>query len=227
MQPIIYLYSFLHPCLQGPYDTSAMLHICDGMEGGATLLDIGVTCQSNAYFSQEFTLYSLLAFYPATFSQQLSISPIWTFFLGYAVSVQNSSGAILGCGRIESQFSVAAIYRGEIALSQSNPYLPTNVVNLLNLEVLRYNILEGITGTCSGKSAIFDPWSPPPMQIYRTTNSTRLRVSSDQFPVGAVPSHGLIELFSTIFVLEAPLIGSATILGHVVCSKLDSKFVYI
>lgn len=165
-------------------------------------MDISVDCQSNA-----------------NFSQQLSLAHLFNLssYLGCAVSVQNSSGAILGCGRFESLFPVTAIYRGKIALSQSTPYLPV-LYRLNYLEIFQYKVLQGINGTCSSESAIFDPWSPLPMQIDRMNSSKRLL--PDQLPVGDLMNHGLRGLF----LFEVPLIGSATILGHVVCSEHDSKF---
>ena len=183
-------------CLQGPYDTVAMRNGCDALEGGTTILtlDIGVNCSSFA-----------------TFPRQLSEPVKLSSCLGCAVSVQKSSGAILGCGRVEGLFPVNAMYNNRITLSQHTPYLPTRFVDSLNLnlDILQYNVLEGIA-TVSSRSAIFDPWSPPPMQIGS-------QITSDQFPVGDLSNRQPQRLFNQLVLLEVPLIGSATVLGHMVC----------
>ena len=188
-------------CLQGPYDTVAMRNGCDALEGGTTILtlDIGVNCSSFA-----------------TFSRQLSEPVKLSSYLGCAVSVQKPSGAILGCGRVERIFPVKAMYNKRITLSQYTPYFPTRFVDSLNLQldILQYNVLEGIAGTFCNKSAIFDPWSPPPMQIGNKT-------TPDQFPVGDLHHHP--KLFSRFVMLEVPLIGSATVLGHMVCINLSTS----
>ena len=144
----------------------------------------------------------------ATFSQRLSedLAATLTSYLGHAVSVQTSSGAILGCGRLETLFPVDASYQGKNTLSQFTPYVPALVSDVSSLEILKYNILEGIAGTCSSESTIFDPWSPPGLQVGSKN-------TPDRFPVGALPNHTL-EVFSLL--PEVPLIGSATVLGHVV-----------
>ena len=141
-----------------------------------------------------------------TFSFKLLDTNIVTSYIGYAVSVQTASGTILGCGRLENVFPVDASYQGKNTLSQANRYFPTTVVDASNDDILLYYILDGIAGTCSSKAAIFDPWSPPGPQV----GSDK---TSDQFPVGDLPNHNL-EVFSLL--PEVPLIGSASILGHVV-----------
>ena len=189
-------------CLQGPYDTVAMRNGCDALEGGTTILtlDISVNCMSLA-----------------TFSWQLAEPVKLSSYLGCAVSVQKPSGAILGCGRVERIFPVNAMYNNRITLSQRTPYLPTRFLDSLNLklDILWYNVLEGVAGTFCNKSAIFDPWSPPPMPIGNKT-------TSDQFPVGDLSNHQP-ELFSRFVMFEVPLIGSATILGHMVCMNLSAS----
>ena len=183
-----------YPCLQGPYDT--ILHGCGDLEGGKVLR----------------TLVTGASYLPnATFSQQLSETLMLSSYIGHAVSVQNSSGAVLGCGRFETLFSVDASYRGKDTLSQFTRYLPAILSDVSNSIIFQYNILEGIANTCSNKSAIFDPWSPPGPQL--GTSKT-----PDQFPVGDLPNHTL-EVFSLL--PEIPLIGSATILGHAVCNEYE------
>lgn len=83
--------------MQGPFDTAAMLHGCDGLEGGSAIwaLDIDANCASNVAFSLKL---------PA-------ILPV-SSYLGHAVSVQSSSGTVIGCGRFEALFPVDASYRG-------------------------------------------------------------------------------------------------------------------
>ena len=184
----------IHLCLQGPYDT--ILHGCDGLEG-EKLLAIRALVTDGHYLPN------------ATFTQQLSQTVILPSYLGHAVSFQNATGAILGCGRLEAVFPVDASYQGKHILSQFFQYLPASLPDVSNLGIPQYNILEGIANTCSSKAAIFDPWSPPGPQLGD-------RITNDQFPVGDLPSHTL-QHFS--FVPEVPLIGSATVLGHAVSDE--------
>lgn len=179
--------------LQGPYDTAAMLHGCNSLEGGRTILtlDICVNCSSFVAFSRQI-LRSL----------NLSSCP------DCAVSVQKPSGTILGCGRVETFYPVNAGYRGKIAFSHYAPYLPTELMRA-NYDIHQYNVLEGIAGSFCSESAIFDPWSLLTMQ--RGWADT-----SKQFPVGDLSNHRVVWLFGRRFVIAFPLIGSATILGHMV-----------
>ena len=174
-----------------------MLNGCNSVEGAATLR----------------TLVTGVNLPNITFSQRLSevLAVTSTSFLWHAVSVQTSSGTILGCGRLETLFPVEGSYRGKNTLSQFSPYLPALVSDVSNVEILEYNILDGISGTCSNKSSIFDPWSPPGPQVGSG-------VTSDQFPVGDLPNHTL-EVFSLL--PEVPLIGSASVLGHVVSTEMQ------
>ena len=177
-------------CLQGPYDV--MLHGCDSVQGGTTLRTL-VTDVSlpNAIFSQKLPEF---------------LAGTSTSYLWHAVSVQTSSGTILGCGRLETLFSVEGSYNKSNTFSQFSPFLPSTLKDVSNIDILKHNILDGISGTCSKKSAIFDPWSPPVQQVGTI-------MTADQFPVGDLPNH-VLEVLSLL--PEVPLIGSATILGHVV-----------
>ena len=125
-------------------------------------------------------------------------------YLKHAVSVQNSSGGILGCGRIETLSAVAASYQGETIFTQFSRYLPVFLLDSSNSQVRQYRILESVS--CSSRAAIFDPWSPPGMQV-------GTKQTTDQFPVGDLPNHPVEFL---LFLHEIPLIGNATIVGHVV-----------
>ena len=169
-------------CLQGPYDTAPMLHGCDGLEGGKIILtlDTGVNC---------------------SFSRQLSLR-LNSSHHDHAISIQTLSGNILGCGRLERSFSVNAIYKGSIVLSQHTPYFPT--VALPDFGHLTSNVLEGLSGT-----SVFDPWNAQAREICSAT-------TFDQIPVGKLTCRQPEWLFSRPL-LEVPLIGSATILGHMVC----------
>ena len=187
------MYSCTYLVIQGPYDI--MLHGCNGVDGGTALQ---VLVPSASYLPN------------ATLWWQLSLVLPVTSYIGHIVSVQTSTGTIVGCGRLENLFHVDAFYRGKNTLSQFSPYLPATLADVSNLEILQYNILEGIAGTCSSKAAIFDPWSPPGRQV----GSEK---TSDQFPVGRLPNHKL-EVFSLL--PEVPLIGSASILGHVVYANI-------
>lgn len=174
-----------------------MLHGCDVLGGGTELqaLVTGADYLPNA-----------------TFTQQVVGALTLTTYIGHAVSVQTSSGSMLGCGRLETLFPVDASYQDINTFSQNSPYFPVSFVDASLLNILQYNILEGSASTCSRKSSIFDPWSPPGPQPGPET-------TSDQFPVGDLANHNL-EAFSVLH--EVPLIGpgSTSILGHVVCKGL-------
>ena len=190
------LYTFsLCARLQGPYDV--MLHGCDTVQGGTTLRTL-VTDVNLPNF---------------TFSQRLPevLAVTSTSYLWHTVSVQTSSGTILGCGRLETLFPVEGSYRGKNTLSQFTQYIPPTISDLSNLELLKYNILDGISGACSKTSTIFDPWNAPSPQYGDT-------MTSDQVPVGDLPNH-VLEVFSIL--PEVPLIGSATVLGLVVSHALN------
>ena len=176
--------------LQGPYDT--MLHRCDGLEGGITLR----SPTTDAYYMPS-----------SPFLQKLPRTTLLSSnIIGYAVSVQTSTGVVIGCARFENQFPVDATFRGKHVFSQLIQYLPAILPDVSNLDILQYNILEGIAGTCSSSAKLFDPWYPPGLQIGTA-------ITNDQFPVGDLPGHK-VTLLNLIF--EIPLIGNATILGHVV-----------
>ena len=166
-----------------------MLHGCDGFNGTAPLqvLVADANYLPNASFSRQLETFN-------------------TNYNGHAVSVQTSSGNILGCGRIEPLFTVEASYRGKITFSQYSQFLPAAVVDSSQLKIFQYNILDGIAGTCSSRASVFDPWRSTRIQLVG-------HVTSDQFPVGDLPNHRL-EAFSLL--PEVPLIGRDTVLGHAV-----------
>ena len=140
-----------------------------------------------------------------SFSRQLSL-PLNPYHRDHVISVQTPSGRILGCGRVEESFPVNAMYKGRFVLSQHTPYLPT--VTLPDFDLLTSNVLEGISGT-----SVFDPWNAQAREICNAT-------TFDQIPVGKLTSHKPKLLFNRILLFEVPLIGSATILGHMVCITL-------
>ena len=179
-----------------------MLHGCNGVDGGTALQ---VLVPSASYLPN------------ATLWWQLSLVLPVTSYIGHIVSVQTSTGTIVGCGRLENLFHVDAFYRGKNTLSQFSPYLPATLADVSNSDILQYNILEGIAGTCSSKAAIFDPWSPPGRQVGS-------QITVDQFPVGDLPNH-VLEVLALL--PEVPLIGSASILGHVVCNRLKYNYYII
>ena len=176
--------------MQGPYDT--MMHECASLEGG-TSNRILMVLEKQLVFSTRLT-------------EALQVSS----YLRHAVSFQDSSGAILGCSRIVTLSAVAAAYRDKTTFSQFSRILPATFMDVSNLDVLRHNILESVTGTCSSRESIFDPWSPreEPVGVTETP---------DQFPVGDLSKHPL-ELF--VFLFEISLIGSGTILRNVVSSDV-------
>ena len=168
------------------------------MREGTTILDINVHClQSTIDVSQQLT-------------KPLSVF----FYIGHAVSVQNSSGAILGCGRFESHFPVYASYHGQIALQQITQYHLTSLaaVTVPLFKIFLNIVLESVGDSCPSKAAIFDPWKPPPEQVGHSR-------SPDRFPIGILSS----RLVGTNGYIDVPLIGSATILGHAVCIHHDTK----
>lgn len=168
-----------------------MLHGCDGLEGGMTLRALtGANYLQNSKFLQQLSRTALL-------SSDIN---------GHSVSVQTSSGVVIGCGRLETLFPVNANYRGKHVLSQFIQYFPANVPDVSKLDIRQHYILEGIAGTCSRTAALFDPWSPPGLKLGTAE-------TNDLIPVGDLPGHDL-WLFNFIF--EVPLIGNATILGHAV-----------
>ena len=103
-----------------------------------------------------------------------------------------------------------ASYRGKSILAQYSPFLPAAVVGSSQLDILQYNILDGIASTCSSRTSIFDPWSPPGTQIGSL-------ITADQFPVGDLPNHRL-EVLSLL--PEVPLIGRDSVLGHAVSAMI-------
>ena len=137
-----------------------------------------------------------------SFSRQLSLRLSFSHH-DRAISVQIPSGEILGCGRVEESFPVNAMYKGRFVLSQHTPYLST--IALPDFDLLTSNVLEGISG-----SSVFDPWNAQAREICSAT-------TFDQIPVGKFTCHKRERLFSRPYLLEVPLIGSATILGHMVC----------
>ena len=151
------------------------------------------------------TLFTLDAGGNCSFLRQLSLRLDFSH-LDRAISVQTPYEEILGCGRIERSFPVTAMYKGRLVLSQHSPYLPT--VALPEFDLLKSNVLEGISG-----SSVFDPWNAQARGICNAT-------TFDQIPVGKLTCRQPEQLFSRPSLLEVPLIGSATILGHMVCINL-------
>lgn len=153
-------------------------------------LDMGVNCWSNVVFSRKLP------------DGLRNIS-----YLGHAVTVQDSSGAIIGCGQFKNLFAVDASYRGKNTFSQYTAYSPAILADTSNLDILQYNVLEGIAGGCYSEAAIFDPWSPPPMKVGPEN-------TPDLFPVGDLSNQ---KISLPAWVNEFSLIGSTTVLGHAVC----------
>ena len=167
---------------------------CSDLDEGTPILHINVYCPQLS----------------VRFSHQLTNPLMISLRNGIAVSVQNSS-TIISCGRLESHFPVLASYHNQIILQQNSPYHQTrpaswhiSIWETLKI-IYQYTILEGINGTCSSNADIFDPWNPPPKKI-GNDNTT------DQLPVGDLPNQ-------MYYYRDLPLIGSATILGHVVCKQ--------
>ena len=141
------------------------------------------------------------------FMQQLSRNTLTSSnIIGYAASIQTSTRVVIGCARFENLFPVDATFRGKHVFSQSIQYLPASLPDVSNLNILQYNILEGIAGKCTSRTKIFDPWYPHGLR-FGTANT------NDLFPVGDLSNHQIAYLN---FIFEVPLIGNATILGHAV-----------
>ena len=147
-------------------------------------------------------LFTLNAGVNSSFSRQLSLH-LNSVHREHAISVQKPSGKILGCGRVDKSFPVIAMYKGSIALSQHTQYSSTTAV--ADFDILSFNVLEGTSGT-----SIFDPWNAQAREICSAT-------TFDQIPVGKLTCHQQKGLSHGLDLFEVPLIGSATILGHMVC----------
>ena len=183
--------------LQDPTTSNAAMPRCNSSGMTANTMRMTVNCALNA-----------------DFSKQISNAVKYSSYLGHAVSVQTSSGDILGCGRFDRHFPVNAEYNGHIVLEQYSRYHLTIIRPLSDLDIFQSKVLEGITGTCSSEAAIFDPWMYSPMSVGR-------QQTPDQFAIGDLPNRQV-----AFYYLQAPLIGSATILGHAVCTTTthDSNF---
>ena len=176
--------------------TTSLMSRCNSRERGEKITKITINCSLNA-----------------DFSKQISNAMKYSSYLGHAVSVQTSSGEILGCGRFESHFPVYAEYNGHIVLEQYSRYHLAVIMFWSSLDIFQHKVLEGITDTCSSEAAIFDPWMDSLMSVGN-------QQTPDQFAIGDLSNRQV-----GLYYLDAPLIGSATILGHAVCtiSAHDSK----
>lgn len=184
-------------CLQGPYATAenacASLNNINQKEVLVDNITIAISLDSlpNVSFSRLYTGPS---------------SALLPTYVLRGVSVQDSSGNVLGCGRLETVFAVDVAYKGKGVLNQFLQFLQPGVTDPSRIELLQYNIVDNLPGFCSRNSTVFNPWMAPVMQDYD-------EVSIDQIPIGYLPNHR-IEYFSVL--PEVPLIGSATIIGHTV-----------
>ena len=187
--------------------TTSLMPRCNSLERGKNVMETTINCSLDA-----------------DFSKQISNAMKHSSYLGHAVSIQTSSGDILGCGRVESHFPVYAEYNGHIVLEQYSRYHLAGIMTLSNLEIFQSKVLEGITDTCSSEANIFDPWMDSPMSVGN-------QKTPDQFAIGDLSNRQVDWYY-----LDAPLIGNATILGHAVCTtnahdnkfdKQDGGFVHI
>ena len=184
-------------CLQGPYPTP------------------GKGCASLSYSNQNETLVdnitvatSLDSLPRALFSRLYTgkSSSLLPRYLLRGISVQDTSGKVFACGRLETLFAVNAAYKGKGVLNQFTQFLHPGITDPSRTDLLQYNIVDDLPGYCSSSSTIFNPWMAAVMQDYDGK-------SIDRIPIGALPYHE-IEFFSIL--PEVPLIGSATIIGHTV-----------
>ena len=179
--------------MQGPYTT--LLNACERFIDKTDILASNITI-ANSLDGLPNSIFSRL--YSGT------NSPL-PAYLNHAVSVKDSSGMVIACGRLETLFAVDVAYKGKGVLNQYSQFLHPGVSDPSDLELLQYNIVDS-AGICSSEARIFNPWMAPKMQ----QGDGR---SLDQFPVGNLPNHG-VEFFSIL--PEVPLIGNATVIGHTV-----------
>lgn len=187
-------------CLQGPYAASE--NACASLNNKAEILVNNITIATSL---DSLSIASFNRLYPGT-----SNSLLPTFVL-HGISLQDSSGRVLACGRLETLFAVDVAYKGKGVLNQFLQFLPSTITDPSDIELLQYNIVEGLQGFCSSNSTIFNPWMAPEIQ-----QGDLEGLSLDLFPVGDLPNHR-VEFFSIL--PEVPLIGNATIIGHTVSSQ--------
>ena len=159
---------------------------CNNLDAGKSILEIDVDC----------------SWLNRTFLKQLPEPLNVSAYFNSAMSIKNTSGGILGCGRLQRHFPVYASYNGDVVFEQMSQYhLATGVS--WSKEIFKYSVLESIVHTCPNDSDTFNPWEVRPHSVGTVK-------TADQFSVGDL-STGWYS-----YRLHVPLIGSATILGHTV-----------
>ena len=202
---LIYFQSSSLFCLQGPYPTPekycASLSDSNQEETLVNNITVATSLDSlpKALFSRLYTGTS---------------SSLLPRHLLHGISVQDTSGRVLACGRLETLFAVDAAYNGKGVLNQFMQFLHPGITDPSGIGLLQYNIVDNLPGHCSSSSTVFNPWMAPVMQDYAG-------LSLDLIPIGALPYHE-IEFFSVL--PEVPLIGSATIIGHTVSLQKYIQF---
>ena len=129
-------------------------------------------------------------------------------YYNHGISIRNKkSGEILACARISSALQLGASYKEKPTLRQFVKYFHTFLSSPSESELLAYEILDQIGGkniSCTDRSAIFDPWRNATIEGVTT---------QDVIAVGDLPN---IEVINVWIVMEVPLLGPASIIGHAV-----------
>ena len=124
------------------------------------------------------------------------------------VSLRNQARVVLACARLERVNSVTASYVSGITFTEILQFAPA-LVNGGNMAALAYPILNEIgtsDGTCIDENSIFNPWNGAVPCSELTT--------PDQCPLGDLRGHALEVMGLTV--LQVPLSGRASIIGHAV-----------
>ena len=131
-------------------------------------------------------------------------------FINKGISIRDKeSGEILACARISSALQLGASYKDKPTLRQFIKYFHTFFSSPSESELLAYQILDQIGGkniSCTDRSAIFDPWRNATIEGVTTQDI-------DVIAVGDLPNNELIDVWT---VMEVPLLGPASIIGHAV-----------
>ena len=188
--------------MQGPYYT--LQNGCGGLGNKTDILVYNVVIAS-----------SFDSLPDAAFSRQYNgaLRAPFSSYLLHGVTIQDNSGNILACGRLETKFAVQAAYKGNSVLNQLSQFLHTQVSNTSNLNFLQYNIVED---ACSSNAKIYTPWIPPWLQGV-------MGGPYDSVPVGNLSHH---EVKNSSILPEVPLIGNATVIGHTVSLQFECYLVY-
>ena len=137
-----------------------------------------------------------------------------TSYLYQGVSLRSQAGVVLACARLEAVNPVVASYVNGITFTEFVQFAPAFVLGG-DMDNLIYPVLDEIgtsTSTCIDASRIFDPWTA-------TAQCNNSGITLDQCPIGDLRGHAMaVRLFAGATVLQSPLTGQASIIGHAVGS---------